>query len=391
MGLVHVVWFAVAISYAIDLAFRGLVAFGLMPSEHLGERMARGITTRSALFLWVALAWSATSAILGLVTYRLVAAVMAGYQPFVAVALAAAAGWAFPTAGAFVAPGVDALTGQTPADAPLVAATRMIELVLGFFATHAALGVDWGRASRSRSDIEAGGWAGIAMAAMATGCLALLIVAGVQGRRAGPAVDELVAPGPPRAGVAAARSASPDPADFTVREALSAGLGPGPFAGALMITMSVGLLGPACFAPILIARFLGMVGPGVPRWAWSLGGALAAWPLIALRVPERLDLVFSALGVAVAPLLGVIAAGWTRSKGRGRAIEGVHLPALIAWAAAAVLGAALAFGPTRPGPLVPTLAAYAAAWLAGYLVHRRPGGADRSAGDAVTVSDSASR
>lgn len=361
MGLAHIVWFAVAIDYAIDLAFRGLVSMRLLDPSHLGTQTLWGRRVPGALFLWVALAWSVTSALLGLVTYRLVAAVMAGYQPFVALALAAAAGWAFPLAGGFVPTGVDPGTGQTAAWPALAAGGRMIEMVLGFFATHAALGVDWGRSSRERADVEAGGWVGVAMAAVSTGCLALLIVAGANSRQGDPASRVEGIPKSPVAELDANGSAA-----LTVRDALSSGLVPAPFSGIIPIVLSVGLLGPACFAPLLIARFLGLVAPGPPRWAWTVVGALAAWPLIALRLPERLDLAFTGLGVAIGPLVGVLAADWWRTRGNGEAGEGVRAAGVIAWIVGVAVGGALALASASAGPMVPTLAGYAGAWLVAY-------------------------
>jgi hypothetical protein len=49
--------------------------------------------------------------LIGTIAFRLVAAVMAGYQPFVAVALGLLAAWALSGAPNYQAPGLDLRTG----------------------------------------------------------------------------------------------------------------------------------------------------------------------------------------------------------------------------------------------------------------------------------------
>jgi hypothetical protein len=371
MGLAHVVWFAVAIDYATDVSLRGLVGLGLIDASVLQPQRFGGRELPGGLVLWVAVVWSLASAFLGLLTYRLVAAVMAGYQPFVAVALAVAAGWALPKASGFIPSGVDPLTDRAVAVGHgLAAAATMIEFLLGFFATHAALGVDWGRASREPADVEIGGWVGIALAALTTGCLALLIVAGAE---AGSVTDADSTGGPAnqdRPALAATSPAEPE-LRLTVREALSSGLLPAPVAGILFLVLGVGLLGPVCFAPLLIARFMGILIPSAPSWAWTLLGAVGAWPLILLRIPQRLDLVLTGLGITIGPMLGVLAADWWRTRGRGAASPGIRIPALMAWLAGMVFGGVLAVVAQRSTAIVPTLAAYAVACLVALPFGRR--------------------
>ncbi len=365
MGLIHVVWFAVAIYYAADLALRALVALGLLPAAQLVTQTFLGRSVSSPLVMLVSLIWLLTSGFLGLFTYRLVAAIMAGYQPFVAIALAVVAGLMFPTAGWFLPLGFDPVTSAPSAMPSIDAMARMIELVLGFFATHAALGADWGRTSRDRSDIDLGGFAGITLAAVATGCLGLLTVAGYEG---GKAVDE-----PPIERSAALSTEADSTARFHVRDALSNGIHPGLLSGIVLLTLSAGLLGPACFAPLLVARFLGILRPGWPRWSWTLLGAIAAFPILAFRLPERLDLIFMGLGTLVAPLLGVLAAEWTRTRGESQEQEGVVWPAVLAWVVGVSLSGWLAFAPVAEAAigLVPSLAGYAAAWIIAYVVRGR--------------------
>jgi cytosine permease len=358
LALTQVLWFAVAIFYAIELSFRALVAFGLLGRGHLEPISWHGWTLAGPLFLWVAAVWSLCSALIGTLTVRLVSAVMAGYQAFPALVLALAALWAFPAARNFVPLGFDPRSGAA-SDAPaLDAALLMVQLVFGFFATHGALAVDWGMASRDRRDVRLGGWVGVALASVVLATLGLLIVAGANGRDPLPAGLSPAVEAQRRyqdalegrtlaTSVEGARRASiaTGGLNFTVRGVLADGLGGWP-GGLALLVLSLTLLGPACFTPYLIGRFLGHIGPRVPRPVWLALGALATWPIVALRIPARLDVVFGVLGALAAPLVGALAADRLRSRGAWPGPRaGVNLAGLLAWLVGLAVGLVPIVGP----------------------------------------------
>lgn len=334
LALVQVVWFAIALHYAIDLTFRALVAGRLLDPRHLQPVLWNGRLVPSPMYLWVALAWSFTSAILGTVAFRLVAAIMAGYQAFPAFVLAALVAWALPSARSFIPLGVDPITEAQAAQPALQAFVRMLQLVCGFFATHAVMSADWGSASRSRSDIRRGGWVGVALASAAIAVLGLLAVAGARGR-------ELAA------GLATS-AAPPDWHKFTISDVLLNDVG-GAIAGVGLITFGLAMLGPVCFTPFLFARLAPTFAPRAKRWMYAILAAVLTWPLLVLRVPARLDLVFGVLGALGAPLVAVIAGRSMRES--APTARPLNLAAVVAWVVGAavglvpILGPALGFAP----------------------------------------------
>lgn len=380
MGLVHVVWFAVTIHYAIEYSLTGLISLGLVdpvvsrPQFWLGRALPGGV------FLFTAGAWSITSSLLGLVTFRLVAAVMAGYQPFVALALGGMAAFGLVSAGRYEPLGFDAVTAEPPEWPAAVGVVRMLELVVGFFATHAALGADWGRASRNQTDVNLGGLVGIAAASVVTGTIVLLIVAGALGRN--PVDPSLAAATEAQRGYRLGLSQElPEGPLMGRRMQVShhggvnyalhrviAGIEPRWLAGALSLLLGAGLLGPACFAPLLIARFWGSGREGARRWPWALAGAVATWPLILWGVPVRLDLVFSALGVVMAPLVGVLASDQRHSS---RTSAGFRFDGLAAWLLGSAVAGLLALTNGATELLAPSLVGFVVAW-AGFRVFSNP-------------------
>ena len=69
----------------------------------------------------------------------------------------------------------------------------------------------------------------------------------------------------------------------------------------MLLLFGLSMLGPSCFAPFIFGHRFRAVGPRVPRWGWSLIGAIVAWPLVAIGCLGRPELVYSVLGAAMAP------------------------------------------------------------------------------------------
>ena len=315
VAVAQLVWFAVTIDYAVEIAFRSLSAFGLLDPRHLTAPGPDGRFSADGLFLWVSACWVLASVVIGTVAFRLVAAVMAGYQAFPALALGAAALWAIPSAGRYVPAGPDPGTEFEPWAAGFLGA---MQFVFAFAATFAVLGADWGAASRDEDDVRLGGIVGLMVAPMVIAALALLIVAGANAPAASSVPTGL---GPP-AGFARQTDPigeTPRPPDrdddLTLRGSLRSSLPPRA-AGLALIVLDLGLLGPACFAPFVLTREARKLAPRLPRWAFVIGGALLAWPLVAVRIGMRIGPVLVFLGALMAPLGGVIAAECVRLRGR---------------------------------------------------------------------------
>ncbi len=378
----QVLWFAVSLYYAVDLALRALSTFGLMSPTYLDPVRRAGFETPGGLFLWVALAWSVASAVIGVLAFRLVAAVMAGYQAFPAIVLAAVVVWAIPGAGLFRPLGYDPALAEPVPNAWNSAFLVMVQMVFGFFATHGVMSADWGAASRNETDVRAGGFVGVAVASTVMATLALLIVAGANGRDPTPAglKADLEAQ---RKWTAEMRSIRPEAGrnqnassaeihervlkssgrNFTIRLALQKGVG-GLGGGIALIVLNLALLGPVCYSPFVIGRRMQGMFPMLPVWGWSMLGAMATWPLLWFRVPERLDVVFDILGALFAPVAGAIAADAMRRVGRWQgARRGVSVPGVAAWIVGVAVGLAPrvgveAWSTVRPAAVLAFCAAF---------------------------------
>jgi len=352
LGAAHVVWFAVAIWYAAKLGLGGLVAGGLLEQGYLDHTLSLGgFKLESPLFLFVTLFWSLSSALIGVWLVRLVAALMRAYAAFPALMLGAAMLWALPGLSGYRPIGIDPVTAEPVKHGALQAFLMMIQLVFGFFATSGAGAADWGSYTRDARDVRLGGLVGVALAAPIMAAIALLTVAGALGRSpAAPALDSALAAQnrlqqayqhrakDQQLNEARAEVRAIGAVNFTLREVVEHGIGRTPASGMLLI-FGLALLGPCCYAPFVFGHKFVAVWPRMPRWGWSLLGAVAAWPLIATGAPARAERIFGLLGAALAPVVGAMAADYLRCHGAWPGPRrGVNLAGLIAWATGFAVG-----------------------------------------------------
>ena len=367
LGLVYVIWFAMTIDYATRYTLSGVSAMGLFDPKHLESNHRGSMLVPKPVVLAVAGVWTIASAVIGTLAIRLVSAVMSAYIVFPAIAIGAAVVWAMPTLAAGPIETVPFALGGGWAIA------NMAQYVFAFLACQGLAAVDWGAASTTEADARKGGIAGVMFAIPILAILALLIVAGAIGKEAariplGPA--DALGPG---ARPAVARMVPPpmvnrrDPTIApTLWDAYAKGIG-GRIGGVGLMVLGLGLLGPACFCPYLIARQLGAAWPRIPRWAWSILGALATWPLIATGATRDVEGLIGWIGGATAPAVGAIAADYARAKGRWPGPRrGVNLAGFSAW----IVGAGAAFAVARWGSLAlatkyppSSLAGFAAAFV----------------------------
>lgn len=359
LGLAYVVWFALTIDYATLFTLSGVSALGLLDPKHLASNHKGAMLVPKPVFLAVAGTWTIASAVIGTLAIRLVNAVMAAYILFPAIALGAAVVWAMPNVGSGPIETFPLTQGGGRAMA------NMAQLVFAFLACQGLLAVDWGAATTTESDARKGGIAGMMFALPITATLALLIVAGAIGKHAAklpmdtgdgsrPAVARML---PEQLAALRAATASP-----TLREAFLRGIG-GTMGGVGLLVLALGMLGPACSSPYVLARQFWSVWPKVPRLVWSILGALATWPLIATGVTRDVEGVFGLIGGATAPAVGAIAADYARSKGVWPGPRrGINLAGIVAW----IVGMGAAFVVARWG-LSLTATRYLPSSLAGFL------------------------
>ena len=373
VAVAQLVWFAVTIDYAVEVVFQALHSLGLLHPSHLRVPGADGAFGADGLFLWVSACWTLASVLIGTIAFRLVAAVMAGYQAFPALVLGALAIWAIPQVANYQPPGPGPGSDFEPWVAGFMGA---LQYVFGFSATFAVLGADWGAASRFEDDVRYGGLVGLVVAPTVIATLVLLIVAGANGSASSPRQDlpgpGLGAPIPqlPTSGPIGGLPPSPESdVHLTLRDSIASGSSPR-LAGIALIILDLGLLGPACFAPFVMTREARKLAPKLPRWACVLAGAALAWPLVALRIGMHLGPVLTFLGALMAPLGGAIAAECVRQRGIWPGPRpGTCRTALAAWSVGFLVGIAPILGgwtglKTLDLPL-PTLLA----WFAAFAIH----------------------
>jgi cytosine permease len=280
------------------------------------------------------------------------------------------------------------LKAEPVRDGRLAAFVTMIQLVFGFFATSGATAADWGAVCRDARDVRLGGLVGVALAALVLATIPLITVAGALGRSpAPPGLSAELAAQERLEKLSASRQSEDvlEPArrevraigaeDFTYRGVLQLGIG-GYGGGAMLLILGMPLLGPSCFAPFLFGHRFAAAWPRWPRWAWSLIGGVAAWPLIATGMVRQLGPVFSLVGAMAAPVVGALAADSVRCRGTWPGPRrGVNRAGVLSWAVGfavgllPLIGAAIGSPPLRRfGPAA--VFAFVAAFLAYALLSR---------------------
>jgi cytosine permease len=182
----------------------------------------------------------------------------------------------------------------------------MIAIVVGFFATAGAAGVDFGMGNRDKKDVQFGGLVGIALAILVTGGLPLIAVAG-------------------------AHAKDPTMTSFTFDAVIRQ---QGGFLSKIMfILFAVASFAPACFSSFIAANSIGTMFPKANKaMAVSIGGVVAiilaatGW---ALQIVE----MFKIIGASFGPICGAMVADYLLSgcKWAGPR-RGVNWAGYISWA-----------------------------------------------------------
>ena len=379
LGIAQVVLFALAVGYAIELTFQGLVLLGLVgPGPLRPTRTGRAIL-KSPLYLAVALAWSVITALISLRFTRWIAYLMQFFPIFPAVAIGGAMMAMMlglrtfePTGIDPTAPGVVLPAGEASLRAFLLA----FQWVFAFSAMGGLMAADWGAASPEAKDVTVGGWVGVGLAPAILASLALIAVAGfegskraeVEGDRAGVVNRSTIRdlePAAMRGGTIPGLDAPP----FTFRAVANGGFGPR-VGGLMLMTFGLASLAPAVYASFTFGLQFQAIGPGISRLVWTMLGTGTAWLMIVGGWVEKPELVFNLLGAAFAPAAGAIAADYRRHRGTWSGPRGGFNPAgLLAWSIGLAVGLApivgRALGSSWLDQLQPAaLGAFVASYLA---------------------------
>lgn len=299
MGLLQIGWYSVATFYATKLVLGGLGLGDYAKTLYDPVMTSRGF---SALFVVTAIAWGYIFAAVGALGIQYVAK-MSQFFPIVPlVMLILAALGADSGAGKFESPG-------TMVVAP---AFLMIQMVVGFFATAGAAGVDFGTAARNDTDVSKGGLIGVALAILVTGGLAVLTVAGAHG-------------------------INPGLQSYSFSDALP--VASPRLAKVMLLLFAIGSMAPACFCASIIGNSLSTMIPSLPRMGLTLGGATIGILLAATGVAGNLGAFFGLIGASFGPICGAIVADYLLSGKRWAGPrEGISIPGYGAWIVGFLVG-----------------------------------------------------
>jgi len=210
---------------------------------------------------------------------------------------------------------------------PLMGFLAMIGIVVGFFATAGAAGVDFGMGNRNAKDVHLGGLFGIALAIVIAGGLPLIAVAG-------------------------AHAANPEMTGYTF-DAVIKQQG-GFLETAMFLLFAVASFAPACFSSFIGVNSITTMFPRVNRVGLVCAGAVVAIILAATGWALNLVSVFGIIGASFGPICGSMVADYLLSgrKWPGPR-KGINWAGYIAWAVGFVVAILPMIAPSKFGFIAP--------------------------------------
>jgi cytosine permease len=289
MGLLQFGWLAVNIAVSTDFI---LQAAGRPPAMD-----AEGVFHGSAAFTVVAIIWAILAVFVAIKGIQYVGKVST-FLPIVPLLMILIV---------FLS-NVGSAGEYTPAEGaqPTMGFLTIIAIVVGFFATAGAAGVDFGMGNRNAKDVQLGGLFGIALAIVVAGGLPLIAVAGAHG-------------------------ADPSLEKYTFDAVISA---QGGFMAKIMFALfAIASFAPACFCSFIAGNSIGTMFPKLNKVVLMSIGAAVAVVLAVTGKALNLVGVFSIIGASFGPICGSMAADYLLSgrKWSGPR-KGINLAGYISWA-----------------------------------------------------------
>jgi cytosine permease len=228
-----------------------------------------------------------------------------------------------------------------PNPAPYLGFVMIIQLVVGFFATAGAAGVDFGLNSRNKHDVRWGGLVGVTLAILVAGGLPLMAVAGAK-----------------------ALYNIPD-LDFQTVIAQTGGF----VATAMFGLFALASIAPACVSSFIAGNSFATMIPGVPRLSSTMVGAAIAAILAITGAAADLIGLFTIIGASFGPICGAMMADYLLSgrKWEGPR-EGINMAGYGAWAVGFIVGI-LPFLPIPPDVKAYLQPAAVYSFVAGFAVY----------------------
>lgn len=315
MGILQFGWLAVNTAVSTDFI---LQAFGQPPAKD----PATGVFTGSAAFTIVAIIWVALAVFVALKGIQYLGKVST-FLPIVPLIMILIVFFTY----------VGSAGEYTPPEGarPIVGFLTIIAIVVGFFATAGAAGVDFGMGNRNATDIHLGGLTGIALAIIIAGGLPLIAVAGAHG-------------------------ANPDMESFTFDAVIRAHF----LSKIMFILFAVASFAPACFCSFIAGNSIGTMFPKINKTALVTIGAVVSILLAVIGWAGNLGSVFGLIGASFGPICGSMAADYLLSgcKWSGPR-KGINWAGYIAWAVGFIVAilpnpmvAPETFGFITPAPVI---------------------------------------
>jgi cytosine permease len=298
MGLLQFGWLAVNIAVSSDFISQ---AFGLPPVQD----PITGAFEPSTVFIIVAIIWALLAVFVAVkgIQYLGRVSTFLPVVPLVMILIVFIANVG--SAGKF-----------TPAagSKPLAGFLTMITIVVGFFATAGAAGVDFGMGNRNIRDVWLGGLVGVVLAIMLAGGLPLIAIAGAHG--ANPALKSFAF-------------------DVVIREQ------GGFLAKSMFILFAITSFAPACFSSFIGGNSIATLFPKINKTVMvSAGAGLAAILAITGKALNLVE-VFSIIGASFGPICGAMFADYLLSgKKWAGPRRGWNLAGWLSWAVGFIIGIA---------------------------------------------------
>jgi cytosine permease len=300
--------------------FMGILQFGwLAVNAYFSAKLLAGFAgagEMSTLHLGIGVVWALVAAFVGLKGIHYVARV-ATFLPLIPlVILLILTAKTFSGVGSFK-PEILNAGGPASSLSSLDLVLFAMANIVGFFATAGAAGVDIASSNRDAKDVQLGGLVGVAGATIFTGCLALLIVAGVYG-----------------AGLMAGKAVILKPTEL-MGEIMGEGT-----ARVFWLLLAIAAFPPACFSSLIAAASFKNTLPKVhPFISCGIGTAASIALVLSGKAGDAAG-VFIIIGASFGPICGAMTADYLLAGCKWPGPRAGFNPAgWISWAVGFVVGA----------------------------------------------------